>query len=276
VTIYENRIDNMKKDIVELNILELNKKFSDHKHVSKTNLRDFYHLLNPGITEQAFRRILYALEKQNLIITTGSGIYNFQNPLSSQHSQKEKFAPTLSLIVKRLNDEIKETFPYLEYLIWETNILHEFMIHQPGQNQIILETEKGTEESVFNRLNEKYPGQTFLDPNRITIERYVFQQPETIFISKLVTQTAMGKRVDGVPYAKIEKILVDILVDDEKYFIFQGQELASIFDNVFSHYLINEKSLLRYAGRRNAFPRLKQFILNQTQIEFRQFNEDAI
>ena len=266
----------MKKDIVELNIPELKKKFSGQKHVSKTDLRDFYHLQNPTITEQAFRRILYALEKQNLIIPTGSGIYFFQGPLSSQHSQKKKFVPLLSPIVKRLNDEIMETFPYLDYLIWETKILHEFMVHQPGQNQIILETEKGTAESIFNRLSENYSGQTFLDPNRITMERYVFQQPETILISKLVSQTAIGKRVDGVPYAKIEKILVDILVDDEKYFIFQGQELASIFENVFSHYLINEKSLLRYAGRRNALPRLKQFILDQTQIKFRQFHEDAI
>jgi hypothetical protein len=266
----------MKKDIAELNIPELNKKFSGQKFVSRTDLRNFYHLQNPGITEPTFRRILYTLEKQNLIITTGSGIYIFQNPLSSRHSQKEKFVPTLSLIVKRLNDEIKETFPYLDYLIWETKILYEFMVHQPGQNQIILEIEKGTGESVFNRLSENYPVQTFLDPNRITIERYVFQQPETILISNLVSQTPMGKRVNGVPYAKIEKILVDILVDNDKYFIFQGQELASIFDNVFAHYLINEKSLLRYAGRRNAIPKLKQFILNQTQIEFRHFNEDAI
>ena len=266
----------MKKNIVELNIPELKRKFSGQKYISKTDLRNFYHLLNPELTEQTFRRILYALEKQNLIITTGSGVYIFQNPLSSLLSQKEKLVPSLSPIVKRVNDEIEDNFPYLDYLIWETKILYEFMVHQPGQNQIILETEKGTGESVFNRLSENYPGQTFLDPSRITMERYVFQQTETILISKLVSQTAMGKRVDGVPYAKIEKILVDILVDDEKYFIFQGQELASIFENVFSHYLINEKSLLRYAGRRNALPRLKQFILDQTQIKFRKFHEDAI
>lgn len=269
-------VGNMKKNSIELNIHEFKNKFSGQKYVSKTDLRNFYQLLYPDLTEQAFRRILYALEKQNLIISTGRGIYIFQNPISTQHPQKKKFIPTLSPNVKMVNDEIKGTFPYLDYLIWETKILNELMIHQPGQNQIILETEKGTGDSVFNHLSELYPGQTFLDPSRITIERYVIQQPETILISKLVTQTPMGKRVNGVPYAKIEKILVDILVDDEKYFIFQGQELVSIFENAFAHYLIDDKSLLRYAGRRNAIPKLKQFVRNQTRIEFRQFNEDAI
>lgn len=269
-------VGNMKKDIVELNIPEFINKFSGQKYASKADLRNFYHLQYPDLTEQAFRRILYALEKQNHIIATGRGIYIFQEPLSTKHSPKKKFVPTLSPTVKTVNDEIKTTFPYLDYLIWETKILYEFMVHQPGQNQIILETEKGTGDSVFNHLSEIYPGQTFLDPNRITIERYAIQQPEALLISKLVTQTPMGKRVNGVPYAKIEKILVDILVDNEKYFIFQGQELVTIFENAFAHYLIDEKSLLRYAGRRNAIPKLKQFVLNQTQIEFRQFNEDAL
>ena len=266
-------VDNIKKDNFELKILELVNKFSGQKYALKTDLRNFYRLLYPDLTEQAFRRILYALEKQNLVISVGSGIYYIQNSLSHTHPQKKKFTPLLSPNVKYLNEEIKKTFPYVSYLIWETKILHEFMVHQPGQNHVNLETEKGTEDSVFNRLSDKYPGQTFLNPNRMTMERYVIQQPETFLISKLVTQTPMGKKISGVPYAKIEKILVDILVDDEKYYVFQGQELVSIFENVFANYWIDEKSLLRYAGRRNALPKLNQLILNQTQIKFIQFSE---
>jgi hypothetical protein len=268
-------IDNLKKYNLELNILELRNRFSDQKYALKADLRNFYRHLYPEMTEQAFRRILYALEKQNLIVSVGRGIYFIQNPLSFQQHQKKKFAPALSRNVKKLNDEIKETFPYISYLVWETKILHDFMVHQPGQNQVNLETEKGTEDSVFNHLSDKYLGKIFLNPNRMTMERYVIQQPESFLISKLVTQTPIGKKISGVPYAKIEKILVDILVDDEKYYVFQGQELVSIFENVFANYWIDEKSLFRYAGRRNALPKLNQFILNQTQIKFIQFNEDT-
>ena len=127
-------VDNMKKDNFELKILELVNKFSGQKYALKTDLRNFYRLLYPDLTEQAFRRILYASEKQKLIISVGSGIYYIQNSLSLTHPQKKKFTPLLSQNVKNLNEEIKKTFPYVSYLIWETKILHEFMVHRPGQN----------------------------------------------------------------------------------------------------------------------------------------------
>jgi hypothetical protein len=263
----------MERNHFELNKPDLINNFSGQKLISKADLRNFYHLRSPNLTEAAFRRILYMLEKQHLLLAIGRGIYTLQDPLSSQLTQKKKFAPTLSPNVKKLNDEIHEVFPYLGYLIWETKILHEFMVHQPGQNQIILETEKDAEDSVFNQISESYPGKTFLDPDRIMIERYVFQHPEAILISRLISQTPMGEKINGVPYAKIEKILVDILVDDKKYFIFQGQELVNIFENVFANYRIDEKSLQRYARRRNAIPKLKLLLLNHPKIEFSQFDE---
>jgi hypothetical protein len=68
-------VDNMKKDNLELNILEFKNRFSGQKYVLKTDLRNFYRLLYPDLTEQAFRRILYALEKQNLVASAGRGIY---------------------------------------------------------------------------------------------------------------------------------------------------------------------------------------------------------
>jgi hypothetical protein len=142
------------------------------------------------------------------------------------------------------------------------------MLLQLGQNHIILDVEKGTENSVFNQLSEAYSGKIFLNPSRLTMERYVQQLPEAILISPLISQTPMGKKTEEIPYAPIEKILVDILVDDKKFFIFRGNELVSIFNGVFNSYLIDEKSLVRYAGRRKAINKLKAFVINETQVEF--------
>ncbi len=203
-----------------------------------------------------------------MIASSGRGIYAIQTSVSNQNALKKRFVPALSQNIQEISGELQATFPYLHFLVWDTTILQEFMLHQPFHHDVIIETEKGTEDSVFNKLSEKSPGRTFLDPDRVMMERYVLQQTEAILISKLITQTPVGKKINGVPYAKIEKILVDILADEEKYFIFQGRELVSIFENVFDRYLIDEKSMLRYAGRRNARDKLKQFILSQTQIGF--------
>ena len=50
-----------------LAINDLKEKFSDREYVRKSDLRQFYLSRNPNLTEQAFRRILYSLEKQEII-----------------------------------------------------------------------------------------------------------------------------------------------------------------------------------------------------------------
>jgi hypothetical protein len=67
---------------------------------------------------------------------------------------------------------------------------------------------------------------------------------------------------------------VDIFVDGEKYFFFQGDELVRIFENAFSSFWISEKTLLRYAGRRKVSVKLRQFISKQTQIQLSQLPEN--
>jgi len=259
----------MKKENIDLKIFDLNKEFKNTKYVKKKDLKNFYFRLNPYFTDQFFRRILYSLEKEELISSTGSGVYYFnkdENPI------KKKYLPSPSQSLRILDAKIKDTFPYIKYLVWETRILNEFMLLQLGQNHLILDVEKGTENSVFNQLSEAYSGKIFLNPSSLTMERYVQQLPEAILISTLISQTPMGKKVEEIPYAPIEKILVDLLVDDKKFFTFRGNELVSIFDGVFNSYLIDEKSLIRYAGRRKAINKLKKFVINKTQVEFNSLN----
>ena len=44
-------------------------------HISKTALRNFYRHFDPDLTEPAFRRILHALEKLQVLTPIGAGIY---------------------------------------------------------------------------------------------------------------------------------------------------------------------------------------------------------
>ncbi len=254
----------MKKENIDVRISDLNKEFTNTQHIEKKDLKDFYIRFYPNLTDQYFRRILYSLEKEELISSTGSGVYYFNK---NENPPKEKYFPKPSQSLKILNEKMRITFPYINYRIWETKILNEFMVLQLGQNHLILDVEKGTKSSVFNQLSEEYTGKIFLDPDSSIIERYVQQLPEAILISNLISQTPMGRKVEEIPYAPIEKILVDLLVDDEKFFTFRGNELISIFNGVFNSYLIDQKSLVRYAGRRKGISKLKKFVINKTQID---------
>jgi hypothetical protein len=262
----------MRKSDTKVDKLELRHTFSGSGFIQKSDLKNFYLHHSQTTTEQAFRRFMYWMEKQQIIIPIGAGIYAFQDRGLQPAIRKRRFSPGWSQELGTLNEVIRKAFPYVQYLVWETRILHEFMIHQPGQNFFILETEKDVRESAFNLLVQEYPGKTFLEPARVTMERYVLPQPDSILISRLVTQSPR-KTVHGIPFPKLEKILVDIFVDGDKYYYFQGDELARIFENAFSTYWVNEKTLFRYAGRRTDREKLIQFIHEHTQIEITHFSE---
>jgi hypothetical protein len=253
----------MKTNKSTLSISKLLDTFSQRELVRKVELRNFYDLEIPELTEQTFRRILYFLEKERCIIPLGAGIYGLSNP--SLPSNKNKFVPDLSLAAQELSADVRRTFPYTQYLTWETRVLHEFMIHQPGQNQIILEIEKDAAESVFHKLNELLPGNIFLEPDKTTFERYVMNSPGSILLLHSFTQAPTIKS-EGVVTARLEKILVDIFSDEDRFYIFHGQEMIHIFENAFSRYWINPKTLFRYAGRRRAAEKLRYFLNIETRI----------
>ena len=254
----------MNNDEMILAFSDLRVKFSDREYVRKADLRQFYLLQNPNLTEKAFRRILYSLEKQNIIISIGAGIYAFLH--TSHPVKKRKFIPNLSPSLYEMSSKIKEDFPYIQYLSWETNILNEFMIHQPNQSQVILEIEKDACESVFNRLKENPSINIFLEPSKSTFDRYIFNTSNSVILLSLVTQSPRMK-IKGITTARLEKILVDIFADKDRFFIFHGQEMINIFENAFSSYWINPKTLFRYSGRRKVSKELKSFITKQTEIE---------
>ncbi|MEI6289442.1 MAG: DUF6577 family protein [Chloroflexota bacterium] len=260
----------MKSDVFQLHLNELTKAFLVSGRVQKSALRSFYARFEPKLTEQTFRRIVYALEKRQALTPIAAGIYAIHE--NGAPPSKKNYVPVLSQSHQALKQMLQETFPYLETQSWETGMLGEWMIHQPANNQIILETEREACESVFNTLQQKYSGQVFLEPDRAMMERYILPLPESILITHLITQSPR-KKIGGLVFPRLEKILVDVFVDSDKFFAFQGEELVHIFENSFAAYWISEKTLSRYAGRRKVATRLMEFIESRTDIKLNQTQE---
>lgn len=250
---------------------ELRGAFSGRKFFGKADLRNFYQKRAPSLSESAFRRIVYALERRDQIIPVDAGVYRFSNGHNTPHALK-KFTPSFSPELRQIDREIKTAFPYAEVLVWETRLLHEFMLHQPGRSQIILETEKDVSESVFNFLNTRWTGRAFLQPDRLTFERYVLPRSDGIVITSLLSQSPHQK-VEGVSTPKLEKILVDIFADDDIFYIFHGEELVHIFEAAFDRYQVSQKAIFRYAQRRKLDQKLRDFLQKKTKIQLIQLEE---
>ena len=245
-------------------VSQLKTAFQDRESVQKTELRDLFTQVFPGSGENAFRRMLYYLEKNHIIQPLGAGMYALL--FSAAASSKNRFIPELSDGVRELYRSVHEAFPHTVFLIWETSELFEFMLHQPARKQILVEVEKDASESFFNHIKSCPDRSVFYKPNRTIMDRYVLDTAESVLVLNLITQ-APTISIDGIVSAGLEKILVDLFADRERYYMFQGEELSHIYRTVFSEYWVNTRTMFRYAGRRNITEKLKKFI--QTQVEIK-------
>ena len=125
-----------------LNINDFYRKFVNTKSVTKNDLKQYFTAENPNLTIQGFRRILYKLEKQGVIYSSGSAVYSIEPASSLPVKAKNKFTPIPSLTIKKVTEAFKDQFPYSNCIYWETRILHNLMTHQPRTNMIIIETDK--------------------------------------------------------------------------------------------------------------------------------------
>lgn len=159
------------------------------------------------------------------------------------------FIPEISLKIKSIYKELEKQFPYMQICIWNTSILNELMLHQPGKFYILVEVDREATESTFYFLKEKMKN-VFLEPSSDTLSLYASSEKEAIIIKSLVSEAPMQK-ANGVQTITIEKLLVDIFCDEIVFAAHQGGEMQTIFRNAFEKYSINENKMLRYADRRS-------------------------
>lgn len=119
-------------------------RFTNLLYIRKAEIRGFLNSMLPGLTEQSFRKELYALEQEKTLIPIGAGLYVLGSTFN-----REVYLPVLSNQATTLANMVVQKFPFTTYLVWETRQLWEFMVHQPAQNLVILEVEKDASEPVF-------------------------------------------------------------------------------------------------------------------------------
>lgn len=191
------------------------------------------------------------LQKKGIIHSLSRGMYALGN--------EETFQPRLNNKLVKIASIINKTFPFIKYCVWESAWLNDLMRHQTFKNFTIVEVEKVASEQVFNQLNIHFSN-IFINPDEKTIERYIATLDNVIIIKNLNSEAPIQKW-NNINVPTLEKILVDIIADDELFAAQQG-ELEFIFKSAFDKYNINESKMKRYASRRNREEEIK----NKTNI----------
>lgn len=210
------------------------------------------HLIACGITTSSAEKALQRLV-QSGDIEKGSGRGLYRNALN----RRPKFMVRPSEELAALYEQIKREFPLLEIVAWDVHSIMPLMHHIPNVKMALLYVEKDGFSDVADVLETLTDKLVFRNPSKDDLVHLAFGR-DFIVIRPLVSQSPV-ETCEGVKCPKIEKILVDILCDEEFYYL-QGNETYEIYETALAEYTINQKALIRYAGRRSIAEKVKQII----------------
>jgi hypothetical protein len=193
------------------------------------------------------------LLKSKQIVRLERGVYALSD------NEKKEFSIVCSDEIKRIYQQIKTQFPFANYCIWDSKALMSYMHHIPNLNYLYVDVEREVAESVFNLLNTDSVKRVFLMPDQTEFERYIIGS-EAIIIRPLVSEAPL-QTIEGMNTPTIEKILVDIIGDIEFSFL-QGNEMNSVYTNIFERNYVNKNKLVRYATRRGRKQEVEQLLQN--------------
>lgn len=202
-----------------------------------TNLSGRKQVSSPGAFSEQLNRLL----KSGQLIRIKRGVYKLHD------DARIDFKIICSKEIMQIYQQIKTSFPFVNFCIWPVSTLTPYMQHIPKLNLLLIDVERDAAESVFNIINTDSSKRVFLMPSYTDFERYIITN-NAIIIRPLISESPL-QLVEGIYTPTIEKILVDILGDIEFLFL-QSSELNFVYTTIFERHKVNKNRLLRYATRR--------------------------
>lgn len=195
---------------------------------------------DPDYSLENVSSLLESYIKKGLIVKEDTNKY-------SVISDKQYYIYNMSEKLREIHDYLVDKYPNVKFQAWEFSQLNEFLNHLLSTTTYVIEVEGMFVESVFEMIKEAYDS-VLLTPTPDDFFRYA--KSGTIVVKKLISESPTDK--DAPHQIRLEKLLVDIIVDRFTAKIISSSEINDTFEYCLKHYFIDERTLLRYAKRRNA------------------------
>lgn len=189
------------------------------------------------------------LIKQNKLSRLTRGLYS--------RFVTTEFTPTLTEELKQLYNDIASEFPLIDIVMYYGQDITALQHHISANNALYVEVTKEASEAVFHYMTGKKI-KSYHKPGSDFMCDYVNLAEQCVIVKPLITESPVRK-IDGVCMPTLEKLLVDINVDPDFYYI-QGIEASYIMDNARSLYQLNTPKMLRYASRRGIRAKMLSYL----------------
>ena len=192
-----------------------------------------------GIKKSSLSWHLFKLLRTNRLFRVGRGKY--------AKTAKPLFVPVVSETAEAVCRIVETHFPFARLCVYDGETVGALCHHLASNRMVYVETGREEAETVFHFLKTQRE-HVYLSPDKEFVYNYVDMDKGGIFVKPLVSEAPLQK-LNGLLVPTLEKLLVDIL-RDEDFFYLQGGESLSVYENAFGLYVINRDKLLRYARRR--------------------------
>lgn len=215
--------------------------------------QDYYELLRNNGYVKKYTSYLVNFQK---LINDGKVHRIGRNKYCAEKKEYRIYSHLYSDEAVKIADCIKSNHPFADFVIFETVQLNEFLNHQIVKNTIFVYVDIDVADFVYETLNTEFSEMVMLSPKPKEFHQY--RSENTVVISRLISESP--KNTDIPWQISLEKMLVDVIADRLVRETFSESEYSNIFDTAFERYIIDESKLIRYAGRRNAVSKIRNYI----------------
>jgi len=232
--------------------------FKNKSTFTKAELRSFYETFEPKLKESTLKWRIYDLKKTRVIRELKRGLYTTQI--------LPHYKPKISITLQNVLKTIAERYTEVVFCGWETAWLNSFSRHQASRSIVIIEIEKDLLETLFFDLKSKFDYSLFINPSKDEIKYQIAEDADPIVIKKLITRSPIDKyryenNVHKIP--TIEKMMVDLLCDEDLLYAYQGTEMFHIWEKMIANYTFDFSQMMTYAKRRQKGEYIRNMLVLQ-------------
>lgn len=233
----------------------LREEFVNQPELTRTQVLAFYRRQDAALKQTTLDWRIHELVRRGLLVTVGRGRYAPADAVI----HRLPYRPTLEAAERTIWRVLLKELEIPEGCLWSTAWANEFGLHQAARNFLVIEVPRDYVQAAFYALQDRHHHRVFLRPQPEVLTYYVAEATRPLVVISFVSRAPV-QEVDKVPVPRLEKLLVDLFSRPDLFSAFQGHELKTIFANARRRYLLDERTLLRYAQRRHKADDLRQFL----------------
>ncbi len=223
-------------------------KLSDKTAYSREELFQALSGEKTDLSDSTFRWTLYNLLREQKIFRTDYDTYVKYKPIVLP-----TYRPYYSEKANTLIEKLSQQYPQLDFVVFESVLLNEFLNQLIAQNTIYVQVEKDVSSYIFDNLQEEYAGSVLYKPGKKDFERY--WKRDCVVVLDLISQAPIAQ--DNPHEMTIEKMLVDIIAEKSMAVTFSPSEIPFVYKNAMRSYKVDRRKMERYAGRRGKKSQIK-------------------